>query len=168
VAANDKLCGTVLSGRYAGNEGCGENGSFRYSSTARSEVCLGAGCPLPFTAQVRIDTRPNYRGSLTARVVNCRRAPVAGQNNDVNCPAPTTNDVGHQGMIEVRFDAPNGAVGPQTSITIQQLTASYGLPCVNSNLPSPYSDANHVLVQDEAGNRLYLPVSVGFSCIPPP
>lgn len=168
VAANDKLCGTVLSGQYAGQEGCAEAGSFHYSSTARSVMCLGAGCPLPFTSQVRIDTRPNYLGPLTVRVVNCRRAPVAGLDNDTNCPAPSTNDVNHRGMIGASFDAPNGAVGPQTSITIQQFTASFGMPCINASLPSPYSDANHVLVQDAAGNRLYLPVTVGQSCIPPP
>lgn len=165
--ANDLLCGTVRGGPFAGSVGCAENGSFHYGSTARSEICLGAGCPNPFSYQVRIDTRASYRGPLTASLVACQRAPTAGLDNDANCPTAVRNDAGHHGMLEVRFDPPNGAVGPQTSITIQILTATYGVSCGAAGAPSPFSDANHVLVRDDDGNRLYLPVGIAASCTSP-
>ena len=158
------LCGTILDGPYTGQQSCASLGSLKFNSAAIRPICLGGPtCALPFSYQVRIDTNPQYRRSLSARVVFCEGYATDANRSPASCREPARNAPGYYGMVGVRFDPPNGPVGPQTSITIQLLTSTYmdDDHCDVLGAPSSLADGNAVEVTDEDGNHLYLELNVG-------
>lgn len=163
-AANDRLCGTILDGPYVGQESCASNGSYKFNSSAIRPICLGGPtCPLPFSYQVRIDTRPHYKRGLRARIVTCPSPSSNETRNPALCREPLRNTPDNYGMLGVRFDPPNGPVGPLTSITIELLTSTYmdDAHCTILGQEAAISDATTVEIADEDGNHLYLNVNVG-------
>lgn len=131
-------------------------------------VCLGTkDCPR-IEASVSLRTADSYKGPLTGTLLNCDGNP--GREQTPQCRAPTSNDVGHLGMIAFRFNAPNGAVGPSTSVTFQVLTSTDGVGlnrCSRLGDPpnSVFSDANTLRISDESGNNLYITIrTTGTSC----
>jgi hypothetical protein len=169
VVKNTRLCGKVLSGPRTFEENCAENGPFRYNGSAFTEICLSPTCPTtPLSFQFSIDTDPSYLRSLSARFVVCQANPTRNLDTDANCPESTRNDGATYGRLEFRFDPPNGPVGPRTSVTVQLLSSTFqdDGSCSILGAPSPFSDVTHLRVQDEDGNRLYMPVrTLGRSCV---
>lgn len=131
-------------------------------------VCLGTrDCDL-IEASVSIRTYETYRGPLTGTLLFCMGNP--GLDVPPQCRAPTSNDVNHLGMIAFRFNAPNGGVGPRTSVTFQVLTSTDAVAmnrCVAVGA-SPYtvfSDANTLRITDSSGRNLYITIRTsGTAC----
>jgi hypothetical protein len=172
VVKNTRLCGKVLSGPRTFEENCAENGPFRYNGSAFTEICLSPTCPTtpptPLSFQFSIDTDASYLRSLSARFVVCQVNPTRNLDTDANCPESTRNDGATYGRLGFRFDPPNGPVGPRTSVTVQLLSSTFqdDASCTILGAPSPFSDVTHLRVQDEDGNRLYMPVRIlGRSCV---
>ena len=166
---NTRLCGKVLSGPRTFEENCAENGPFHYNGSAFTDICLSPTCPVatPLSFQFSIDTDARYLRSLSARFVVCRANPTRNLDTDANCPESTRNDGATSGKLGFRFDAPNGNVGPKTSVTVQLLSSTFqdDGSCTIQGAPSPFSDVTHLRVQDEDGNRLYMPIrTLGRSC----
>jgi hypothetical protein len=169
VVKNTRLCGKVLSGPRSFEENCAENGPFRYNGSAFTEICLSPTCPTtPLSFQFSIVTDASYLRSLSARFVVCQVNPTRNLDTDANCPESTRNDGATYGRLGFRFDPPNGPVGPTTSVTVQLLSSTFqdDGSCTILGAPSPFSDVTHLRVQDEDGNRLYMPVRYsGRSCV---
>ena len=131
-------------------------------------VCLGTrDCDL-IEASVSIRTYETYRGPLTGTLLFCMGNP--GLDVPPQCRAPTSNDANHLGMIAFRFNAPNGGVGPSTSVTFQVLTSTDAV-AMNRCVPvgaSPYtvfSDANTLRITDSSGRHLYITIRTsGTAC----
>jgi hypothetical protein len=144
------VCVTTPDGKYM------QCGGFRSSSSPSGSVCLGgAFCGnVPFTLTYIV--KSGFPVPLTATLWRC------DSYTATTCVPPKNEGNGNLNSVQLRFGAPNGALGPSTTMLLQQVGSSIGATCPGANP----ADATHFRIEDSYGNQVYVPFFQGGCCPP--
>ncbi len=143
------VCVTTPDGGYM------QCGGFRSSSSPSGSVCLGGNAfcgTVPFTLTYVV--KSGFPVPLTASLWRCN------SYNATTCVPPKNEGPGNPNSVKLSFGAPNGGVGPSTTMLLQQIGTSLGATCPNANA----ADATHFRIEDSYGNQVYVPFFQGGCC----
>jgi len=145
------ICVTTPDGGYM------QCGGFRSSASPSGSVCLGGNTfcgTVPFTLTYVV--KSGFPVPLTATLWRC------DSFLETACVPPKNEGNGNLNSVQLSFGNPNGAVGPSTTMLLQQVGTSIGATCAGANA----ADATHFKIEDSYGNHVYVPFGQGGCCPP--
>lgn len=147
------VCVTTLDGQKMRCGGIvGQGSPFASTCLGSNQFCQTA----PFSATFKIDS--GFAVPLTASLWICTGA------SEASCVPATNESPGTPLAVQLTFGAPNGNVGPHTTLMLQQVGTSVGASCPNTTV----AVATHFKVEDSYGNYVYISFNQSACCPPYP